>query len=322
MPQGKLPGAMNASKTEILPDVAAVARYLRALVDALCAGLQGAGARGDRFRPDAWEKPPDSPLQGEGLTCMLEGGAVFERGGVGFSEVRGARLPAAASARRPELAGRGFHAMGVSLVMHPRNPYVPTAHMNVRFFIAEKPGEAPVWWFGGGFDLTPCYGFENDCRHWHETARAACEPFGADIYPRLKKWCDDYFCLKHRREQRGIGGLFFDDWAEGGFEPAFAFMRSVGDHFLPAYLPIIARRGDTAYGERERDWQLYRRSRYAEFNLVWDRGTLFGLQSGGRVESILLSMPPLAAWRYDFRPEPGSSEAGLMEKFLPPRDWL
>lgn len=312
----------QAERQQAVPDTRAVETYLRALVDRICAGLEAVGAGGDRFRRDAWEKPPESPLQGEGLTCMLEDGAVFERAGVGFSAVSGRTLPAAASARRPELAGRGFRALGVSLVIHPRNPYVPTAHANVRFFIAEKAGEAPVWWFGGGFDLTPYYGFAIDCRHWHEQARAACAPFGADVYPRLKQWCDDYFCLQHRREQRGIGGLFFDDWAEGGFEQSFAFMQSVGDHFLSAYQPIVRRRSDFAYGARERDWQLYRRSRYAEFNLVWDRGTLFGLQSGGRVESILLSMPPLAAWRYDQHPEPGTPEAELLENYLPPRDWI
>ncbi|HEU0197578.1 MAG TPA: oxygen-dependent coproporphyrinogen oxidase [Nevskiaceae bacterium] len=302
-------------------DAAAVEHYLRTLVERLRSGLESVGAGGDRFRADAWHKPSDSPLQGQGLTLMLEDGAVFERGGIGFSEVRGTKLPVAASARRPELAGRGFRAMGVSLVMHPRNPFVPTAHMNVRFFIADKPGAAAVWWFGGGFDLTPYYGYESDCRRWHETAREACEPFGAEVYPRLKKWCDDYFCLKHRHEQRGIGGLFFDDWSEGGFASSFAFMQSVADHFLPAYQPIVRLRNDTAYGARERDWQLHRRSRYAEFNLVWDRGTLFGLQSGGRVESILLSMPPLAAWRYDVHPEPGSAEADLVERYLKPQDW-
>ncbi|TAM10599.1 MAG: oxygen-dependent coproporphyrinogen oxidase [Nevskiaceae bacterium] len=304
------------------PDAPAVETYLRTLISRICTGVEALGAGGDRFLRDEWEKPADSPLQGEGITCMLEDGAVFERAGVGFSAVSGAKLPTAASARRPALAGRSFRAMGVSLVIHPRNPFVPTAHANVRFFIAEKPGEPPVWWFGGGFDLTPYYGFEADCKHWHEQARAACEAFGADVYPRLKHWCDDYFCLKHRHEQRGIGGLFFDDWDHGGFDRAFAFMQSVGDHFLPAYQPIVQRRNDVAYGARERDWQLYRRSRYAEFNLVWDRGTLFGLQSGGRVESILLSMPPLAAWRYAFHPEAGSPEAALIEDYLPPRDWV
>ena len=211
--------------------------------------------------------------------------------------------------------------MGVSLVIHPRNPYVPTSHANVRFFIAERADAPPVCWFGGGFDLTPYYGFEDDCSHWHAQAQMACAPFGAGIYPRLKKWCDEYFFLKHRNEPRGIGGLFFDDWSEGGFAHAFELMRSVGDHYLPAYVPIVERRRDTPYGQRERDWQLYRRGRYVEFNLVWDRGTLFGLQSGGRTESILMSMPPLAAWRYDWQPSAGSGEAELYEKFLPPRDW-
>lgn len=313
---------MDEKSNDAAPDAQAVETYLRRLIDALCKSLETVGASRDHFRRDAWRKPPDSPLQGEGLTCILEGGSVFERGGIGFSDVRGDALPAAASARRPELAGRGFRALGVSLVMHPRNPYAPTAHMNVRFFMAEKSGSKPVWWFGGGFDLTPYYGFETDCHHWHETAQAACTPFAESLYPRLKKWCDTYFFLKHRKEPRGIGGLFFDDWDEGGFDTAFAFMQSVGNHFLPAYLPIVEHRKDTAYGERERNWQLHRRSRYAEFNLVWDRGTLFGLQSGGRVESILMSMPPLAAWRYDVRPEATSAEADLLGKFLCARNWV
>jgi coproporphyrinogen III oxidase len=223
--------------------------------------------------------------------------------------------------RRPELAGRSYEALGVSLIFHPHNPFVPTAHMNVRYFVAEKEGGEPVWWFGGGFDLTPCYGFEEDAVHWHRTAREACAPFGADVYPRYKKWCDEYFFLRHRGEPRGIGGLFFDDLSEGGFDRCFAFLKSVGDHFLPAYLPILARRKHLAYGERERDFQLYRRGRYVEFNLVWDRGTLFGLQSGGRAESILMSLPPLVRWRYDWRPEPGTPEARLYREFLRPREW-
>ena len=252
---------------------------------------------------------------------MTDGG-VFEQAGVNFSEVFGANLPASATAHRPELAGRNFRAMGVSLVIHPHNPYVPTSHANVRFFIAEKPGADPVWWFGGGFDLTPYYGNRDDCRHWHQTARAACEPFGEEVYSRYKAWCDDYFFLKHRNEPRGIGGLFFDDLNEPDFDTAFAFMQSVGDHYLPAYLPIVERRKDTPYGERERNFQLYRRGRYVEFNLVYDRGTLFGLQSGGRTESILMSLPPAVNWRYNYRPEAGSPEAELYETFLKPHDWI
>jgi len=258
---------------------------------------------------------------GGGETRILEGGAVFERAGVAFSIVNGTRLPPSATAHRPELVGRGWRAMGVSLVIHPRNPNAPTSHANVRFFIAESPDAAPVWWFGGGFDLTPYYGFDEDARHWHGQAYEACAPFGEAVYPRLKKWCDDYFFLKHRNEPRGIGGLFFDDWTEGGFTQAFALMQSVGDHFLPAYIPIVERRKDLAYTEAERQWQLYRRGRYVEFNLVWDRGTLFGLQSGGRTESILMSMPPLVSWQYDHHPAPGSREARLMEHFLKPQDW-
>jgi coproporphyrinogen III oxidase len=298
----------------------AVETYLRGLQDRICEAL--ARVDGSAFAIDDWQKPADSPLQGRGRTRVLSDGAVFERGGVAFSDVSGSRLPPSASQNRPELAGRSFRAMGVSLVIHPRNPYVPTSHANVRFFIAEKPGEEPVWWFGGGFDLTPYYGHDDDARHWHATARDACAPFGAEVYPRLKQWCDDYFFLKHRNEPRGIGGLFFDDWHAGGFDASFALMRSVGDHFLPAYVPIVERRKDTPYGSRERDWQLYRRGRYVEFNLVWDRGTLFGLQSGGRTESILMSMPPLAAWRYDYQPAPGSPEAELYDRFLKVREWI
>jgi coproporphyrinogen III oxidase len=270
-----------------------------------------------RFHEDLWERAEG----GGGRSRVLEDGAVFERAGIGYSDVHGAKLPPTASARRPELAGRSYEALGVSLIFHPHNPFVPTAHMNVRYFVAEKEGGEPVWWFGGGFDLTPCYGFEEDAVHWHRTAREACAPFGADVYPRYKKWCDEYFFLRHRGEPRGIGGLFFDDLSEGGFDRCFAFLKSVGDHFLPAYLPILARRKHLAYGERERDFQLYRRGRYVEFNLVWDRGTLFGLQSGGRAESILMSLPPLVRWRYDSRPEPGTPEARLYREFLRPREW-
>ncbi|MEW6166095.1 MAG: oxygen-dependent coproporphyrinogen oxidase [Pseudomonadota bacterium] len=297
-----------------------VESYLRNLQNRICDAL--AAIDGKPFTSDVWQKPADSPLQGRGDTRVLSDGAVLERAGVAFSDVSGSRLPPSASQNRPELAGRGFRAMGVSLVIHPRNPHVPTSHANVRCFVAEKEGAEPVWWFGGGFDLTPYYGYEDDARHWHATARAACAPFGDGLYPRLKRWCDEYFFLKHRNEPRGIGGLFFDDWAEGGFEQGFALMKSVGEHYLPAYLPIVERRKDTPYGARERDWQLYRRGRYVEFNLVWDRGTLFGLQSGGRTESILISMPPLAAWRYDYAPEPGSPEAELLARYLVPGDWV
>jgi len=252
---------------------------------------------------------------------VLSEGAAFEQAGVGFSHVHGPGLPPSATVQRPELAGRSFEALGVSLVFHPHNPFAPTTHMNVRFFLAEKPGEEPVWWFGGGFDLTPYYGFEEDAIHWHRTARAACEPFGAEVYQRFKRWCDDYFFLKHRGEPRGIGGIFFDDLNDWGFERSFELLRSVGDHFLPAYLPILQRRRETPYGKGEKDFQLYRRGRYVEFNLVWDRGTLFGLQSGGRTESILMSLPPLVRWRYNWHPEPGTPEAQLYEEFLKPRDW-
>jgi len=299
---------------------AAVETYLRELQARICSALETADGS-KKFLADTWRKPDDAPLRGDGVTRILEGGELFERAGVGFSLVAGDRLPPSASANRPELAGRGFRAMGVSLVLHPRNPYIPTAHANVRFFVAEKPGEEPVWWFGGGFDLTPYYVFEEDARHWHSVARNACAASGDGVYERLKRQCDDYFLLKHRGETRGVGGLFFDDWHEGGFDASFDLMRSVGDGFLEAYLPIVERRRATAYGERERAWQLYRRGRYVEFNLVFDRGTLFGLQSGGRTESILMSMPPLASWQYQFEPEAGSAEAALAQ-YLSPRDWL
>ena len=298
------------------PDIQAVKNYLLGLQDNICSGL--ADLDGGTFTEDSWEREQG----GGGRSRVLEEGSVFEKAGVNFSHVHGDRLPASATAARPELAGRSFEALGVSLVIHPRNPYVPTSHANVRFFMAEKPGEPPVWWFGGGYDLTPYYGFEEDCVHWHNVARDACRPFGEDVYPRYKKWCDDYFFLKHRNEPRGIGGLFFDDLNQWGFDQSFAFMRAVGDSYLKAYLPIVEKRLDTPYGERERDFQLYRRGRYVEFNLVYDRGTLFGLQSGGRTESILMSMPPLVKWRYDWRPEPGSAEAALYEVFLKPRDWV
>jgi coproporphyrinogen III oxidase len=298
-------------------DIAAVERYLRGLQERICAEVEALDGRA-KFLHDRWQRGEG----GGGESRVLGDGAVFERGGVNFSDVAGGKLPPSATAARPELSGRGFRAMGVSLVLHPCNPYVPTVHCNVRFLVAEAEGQEPIWWFGGGFDLTPYYGVEDDVRHWHRTARDACAPFGEAVYPRLKQWCDEYFFLRHRNEPRGVGGLFFDDWREGGFEQAFALMRSVGDHFLPAYVPIAQARKDMPYGERERDWQLYRRGRYVEFNLVWDRGTLFGLQSGGRIESILMSMPPLAGWRYDYRPEPGSAEARLYDEFLIRRDWV
>lgn len=296
-------------------DVNAVKTYLLDLQDRICAALSA--VEGSAFREDAWTRPEG----GGGRTRVLEGGRVIEKGGVNFSHVSGASMPASATAHRPELAGRRFQAMGVSLVIHPRNPFVPTSHANVRFFIAEKDGEAPVWWFGGGFDLTPYYGNDEDCQHWHRTAAEACAPFGDEVYPRLKRWCDDYFFLKHRQEPRGIGGLFFDDWHAGGFAQAFAFMRAVGDAYLPAYLPIVERRKKQPWGEREREFQLIRRGRYVEFNLVWDRGTLFGLQTGGRTESILMSLPAEVSWRYDWQPEPGSAEARLYTRYLRPRAW-
>ena len=299
------------------PDVSAVKNYLLGLQQRICNELEQEDGVG-RFAVDEWERAEG----GGGRTRVMSDGAVFEQAGVGFSHVHGSNLPASATAHRPELAGRRFEAMGVSLVIHPHNPYVPTSHANVRFFIAEKPGTEPIWWFGGGFDLTPYYGFEEDAVHWHRTAKQACDSFGADMYPRLKKWCDEYFFLKHRNEPRGIGGLFFDDMNDGGFNRCFAFLRSVGDHYLSAYRPLVTKRKPTPFGERERDFQLYRRGRYVEFNLVYDRGTLFGLQTGGRTESILMSLPPLVKWRYNWRPEAGSPEAKLYEYFLRPRDWL
>jgi coproporphyrinogen III oxidase len=272
---------------------------------------------GKDFRRDSWQRDAG----GGGISCVIEEGHLLERGGVNFSHVIGERLPPSASAGRPELAGRGFQAMGVSLVLHPRNPYVPTVHMNVRFFVAEQAGAEPVWWFGGGMDLTPYYGFLEDAAHFHLTCRAALAPFGPQWHPRFKQWCDEYFYLKHRGEPRGVGGIFFDDLSELGFDASFAMMRSVGDAFLDAYVPIARRRRTLAYGEHERDFQAYRRGRYVEFNLVFDRGTLFGLQSGGRTESILMSLPPNVKWRYDWRPAPGTPEAQLYDTFLEPRDW-
>lgn len=294
-----------------------VKSYLLDLQDRLCDGL-AAEDGGAGFREESWQREAG----GGGRSRVMEHGRVFEKGGVNFSHVHGDRLPPSATAARPQLAGRGFHAVGVSWVLHPENPHVPTSHGNVRFFIAEKEGETPVWWFGGGFDLTPYYPVHEDVVHWHRVARDACAPFGAEVYPRFKAWCDEYFYLKHREETRGVGGLFFDDFNEWPFDDCFAFQRAVGDAFLDAYLPIVRRRRDTPWSERERDFQLYRRGRYVEFNLVWDRGTLFGLQSGGRTESILMSMPPLARWEYGWTPEPGSPEAKLYEDYLRPRDWL
>ena len=298
-------------------DIEGVSRYLEGLQARITGELQALDGKA-RFETDEWRREAG----GGGRSMVLRDGAVIEQGGVNFSEVFGDSLPASASAHRPQLAGRNFRAMGVSLVIHPDNPYVPTSHANVRFFVAEKPGEAPIWWFGGGFDLTPYYANREDCIHWHRTAKQACDPFGTDCYARYKQWCDDYFFIRHRNEPRGIGGLFFDDLDEPDFETAFAFMRSVGDHYLPAYLPIVERRRDDVFGESEKKFQWYRRGRYVEFNLVYDRGTLFGLQSGGRTESILMSLPPVVNWRYNYRPAAGSAEAELTDYYLQARDWL
>ena len=277
---------------------------------------------GTAFVVDAWRKPEGEMLQGDGITQILEGGPVFERAGCGFSHVTGPKLPPSATQHRPELSGAPFEAMGLSLVFHPRNPYVPTVHMNVRMIVAKPEGQAPVAWFGGGMDLTPYYGFEEDAVHFHQVCKAAVEPYGADLHPKFKKWCDEYFYLKHRNEARGVGGIFYDDFSELGFEKGFAMMQDVGNGLLKAYLPLVMRRKDTPYGERERDFQLYRRGRYVEFNLVWDRGTHFGLQSGGRTESILLSMPSLVSWSYNRVDAPDSAEAQLTTRFLKPRDWV
>jgi coproporphyrinogen III oxidase len=296
-------------------DTRAVEGYLTGLQQRIVARLEALD--GIDFRRDPWTRPEG----GGGLSCVIEEGRLFERGGVNFSRVAGSRLPASASASRPELAGRSFQAMGISLVLHPRNPYVPTVHMNVRFFVAERRDAEPVWWFGGGMDLTPYYGFEADAAHFHRTCRLALAAFGLDYHARFKSWCDQYFHLKHRNEPRGVGGIFFDDLCAPGFEQSFALVRSVGDHFLHAYVPIVERRRGAAYGSRERDFQAYRRGRYVEFNLVYDRGTLFGLQSGGRTESILMSLPPNVKWRYDWQPQPGTAEARLYDVFLKPRDW-
>jgi coproporphyrinogen III oxidase len=297
-------------------DIAPVRDYFTGLQDRIVGELEG--IEGTPFLRDAWERPQG----GGGISRLIEDGALFERGGVNFSHVMGREMPASATAHRPELAGRRWQAMGVSLVLHPRNPYCPTSHMNVRFFVAEKDGETPVWWFGGGMDLTPYYGFEQDARHFHQTCKDALEPFGPEVHARYKKWCDDYFFLRHRNEARGIGGIFFDDLNDGGFERSFGLTQAVGNSFTAAYLPIIERRRGIPHGERERDFQAYRRGRYVEFNLVWDRGTLFGLQSGGRTESILMSLPPIVKWRYDWKPQAGSEEEKLYTDFLPPRDWV
>ncbi|MFC1696295.1 oxygen-dependent coproporphyrinogen oxidase [Pseudomonadota bacterium] len=314
---------MNSGETA---PTARVKEYLLGLQDRICTALEAADGSAV-FEEDAWsreedEQQHDGPaLGGGGRTRVLNGGGVFEQAGVNFSHVTGASLPPSATAARPELAGRSFEALGVSLVIHPENPHVPTSHANVRFFIAEKEGEDPVWWFGGGYDLTPYYPVIEDIISWHRAARDACTPFGDDVYPRYKDWCDRYFYLKHRQEARGVGGLFFDDLNEGGFEPCFDFLKAVGDSYLQAYLPIVERRKDQPWTDQQRQFQLYRRGRYVEFNLVYDRGTLFGLQSGGRTESILMSLPPLVSWRYNWQPGPGSEEAFLYD-CLEPRDWL
>jgi coproporphyrinogen III oxidase len=299
------------------PDKAAVKAYLLDLQDRICNAL-AAEDGGAQFVEDSWTRTEG----GGGRSRVLTNGAVIEKGGVNFSHVHGTQMPASATAHRPELAGRAFEAMGVSLVIHPHNPYVPTSHANVRFFIAEKEGAAPVWWFGGGYDLTPYYGNEADVIHWHQTAKNACAPLGEHLYPKFKKWCDEYFYLKHRDEARGVGGLFFDDYNAESFAHSFALMQAVGDSYVPAYQPIVNARKATPFTERERDFQLYRRGRYVEFNLVYDRGTLFGLQTGGRTESILMSLPPLVRWEYNWQPDVDSAEAELYEKFLPHRDWL
>jgi coproporphyrinogen III oxidase len=299
------------------PDVEAVKRYLLGLQESICQRLAATDGQGV-FETDAWDRPEG----GGGKSRVMNNGAVFEKGGVNFSHVMGETMPASATAHRPHLAGAPWQAMGVSLVMHPHNPFVPTSHANVRFFIATPENREPVYWFGGGYDLTPYYGFDEDCVHWHRTAKAACDPFGDGLYRHFKNWCDDYFYLKHRDEPRGVGGLFFDDHNTGDFQQDFALMQAVGDSFIEAYEPIVRARKDMAFGDRHRQFQLYRRGRYVEFNLVYDRGTLFGLQSGGRTESILMSLPPLVRWEYDYRPEPGSEEAQLTDHYLTGRDWL
>ena len=298
-------------------DIQPVVKFMQQLQDRICSALEAVDGQAT-FKQDSWEKPSG----GGGRSRVMTEGAVFEKGGVNFSHVQGDNMPGSATAHRPELAGRSYQAVGVSLVMHPHNPYVPTSHANVRFFIAEKEGEEPIWWFGGGFDLTPCYGYEQDCQEWHQGSKAICDRFGSDLYPKYKDWCDRYFYLKHRDEQRGIGGLFFDDLNQPGFEQSFAFVKAIGEGYQDLYVPLVERRKDTPYGEAEKRFQRYRRGRYVEFNLVFDRGTLFGLQSGGRTESILMSLPPEVRWEYDYQPQPGSEEARLTDYFLQPRDWL
>lgn len=301
------------------PDLNAIKQTLLDLQDEICQGLLTKEPKPVQFHEDNWEK---AHLKGGGRTRILRNQSTFEQAGVNFSHVRGDELPKAATASRPELKGRQFEAMGISLVIHPQNPFVPTTHFNIRFFLAHSPDKAPIWWFGGGFDLTPYYGFEEDCQHWHQVAYNACQPFGPEVYPKFKKWCDDYFYLKHRQEPRGIGGIFFDDLNEWGFQRCFEFFKSVGHHFLLAYLPIVQRRKDIPFTEKERKFQLYRRGRYVEYNLVYDRGTLFGLQTGGRTESILMSLPPRVEWTYNWQPEAHSKEAQLYTDFLKPKEWL
>jgi len=303
-------------KIEATAAIQSIKSYLLDLQNRICAMVEKEDGVAC-FQEDQWQHLAG----GGGITRVLTG-EVIEKAGVNFSHVHGAQLPTAATAKRPELTNAGFQALGVSVVIHPHNPYVPTSHFNVRFIIVEKVNQAPIWWFGGGFDLTPYYGFTDDCVHWHQTAKAACDPFGTDVYPQFKKWCDDYFYLKHRDEPRGIGGLFFDDLNAWGFDRGFAFMRSIGDHYIKAYQPIVARRKNQVFGEQERQFQLYRRGRYVEFNLLYDRGTLFGLQSGGRTESILMSLPPLVAWQYNAQPKMNSPEEKLYKEFLVRREWV
>ncbi|WP_350306188.1 oxygen-dependent coproporphyrinogen oxidase [Photorhabdus viridis] len=299
------------------PNINQIKSFFLSLQNEICQQLEQADGKG-KFIEQCWQREDG----GGGRSRIMKEGAIFEQAGANFSHVSGTMLPSSATAHRPELAGRNYQAMGVSLVIHPLNPYIPTSHANVRFFIAEKEGEAPVWWFGGGFDLTPYYGFEEDAIHWHTTAKNICQPYGEDIYPKYKKWCDEYFYIKHRNEARGIGGLFFDDLNTPDFEHCFHFTQDIGKGFISAYLPIVEKRKNILWSEHERQFQLYRRGRYVEFNLVWDRGTLFGLQSGGRTESILMSMPPLVRWEYDYHPEPGSAEAALYIDFLPVKNWI
>lgn len=312
---------MNKNTQVMSEQIIAVRDYLLSLQDNICAALTTVD--GKAFTEDAWQHQGSALIHsGDGRTRVIADSAVIEKGGVNFSHVKGSNLPPSASAKRPELAGKPFEAMGVSLVIHPNNPFAPTSHMNVRFFVAGAETDNPIWWFGGGFDLTPYYGFDEDAKHWHQTAKQACDPFGDEVYAEYKKWCDDYFYLKHRDEQRGVGGLFFDDLNEPSFSQSFAQMQSVGNHFIPAYIPILEKRHDLAFNEKQRDWQLYRRGRYVEFNLVFDRGTLFGLQSGGRTESILMSLPPLVKWEYQRAVTPNSPEEKLLNVYLKPQDWV